>query len=78
MKDVEDVWGRKNARYCFTTIIEHATDKAVLIKDSGDGIWLPLSMIKISKSGNEAETVYMNELVEIDMPEWLAKRKGLL
>lgn len=58
----------------FALSVKHQTDKAVLIEDPtqpGSEIWLPLSQIKLgSESGGG--------LTDIEMPAWLAEKKGLL
>lgn len=56
-----------------TVALHHETDKAVLVSDDGDrenAVWLPKSKIEIEhKQGNT---------VEVTLPEWLAKDKGLI
>lgn len=48
------------------------TSQAVLASDDGEkknAVWLPLSQIEIHKRGSH---------VNITMPEWLAREKGLI
>ena len=58
--------------YTTSFMIEHVTDKAILVKEAGNDIWLPLSMIEI-----EGELL-TGELVVVTMPEWLALKKDLI
>lgn len=52
--------------------IRHRTDKAILFWDGDKEVWLPLSQI-------EDETVLDDgKTVELLIPEWLAKDKGLI
>lgn len=67
-----------NETYTLSAIIEHKTDKAILIKEAGDNVWLPLSMIKIDGDSLESDDLQLDELVEIEMPKWLAQKKDLI
>lgn len=58
-------------------IIEHITEKAILVKEAGEDIWLPISQIKVEGEEIEAADLEVGELYSIIMPEWLAKKKGL-
>ena len=58
--------------YTTKFIIEHVTDKAILVKNMGNDVWLPLSQIEV-----EGELI-TDELVEVTMPEWLALKKDLI
>jgi hypothetical protein len=52
--------------------IHRKTDSAILASDDGDrdnAVWLPLSQIEMVSKG---------QWVEVTMPEWLAKDKGLI
>jgi len=60
-----------------SAIVEHITEKAVLIKEAGEDIWLPISQIKVDGEEVEAADLEIGELITIEMPEWLAKKKGL-
>jgi hypothetical protein len=47
----------------------HETDKAYLISDGGNPVWVPKSQVEhYAQGGTEIFT----------MPEWLAKDKGLI
>ena len=54
----------------FYAEIKRETDKAVLAFDGANDIWLPKSKITIKKL-NVPD-------VEITLPEWLAKQKGII
>lgn len=54
--------------------LHHETEKAVLVSDNGNkdkAIWIPKSLIEISQADK-------NGIVEISLPEWMAKSKGLI
>ena len=54
--------------------LHHRTAKAVLVSSDGErdeAIWLPLSQIEITGPDKHG-------VVEITLPEWLAKDKGLI
>ena len=56
-----------------TMRLHHSTERAVLVSDDGDekkAAWLPLSQIEVAQRHGGT--------VEITMPEWLAKDKGLI
>lgn len=55
---------------------DEPSDKAVLFDDGTREVWLPRSQIKIKYPS--AGFTLGAPLVEIDMPEWLAREKGLL
>ena len=51
----------------------HETPKAILVSDDGDknrAVWLPLSQVEVVEKGQG--------IVEVTVPEWLAKDKGLI
>jgi hypothetical protein len=50
-------------------IIKHETDRAVLIDNDDQELWLPKSVIEIDKIGDGNAILFV--------PEWLAKNKGL-
>jgi len=55
-----------------TLQIHAESRKAIKVSDDGDpkkAVWLPLSLIEIEKKG---------KFVEVTLPEWLAKREGLV
>ena len=56
-----------------TVMIHHKTDRGVLVSDTGqedDAVWLPLAKIDIEPR--------RNGFAQISVPEWLAKREGLI
>ena len=50
--------------------IEHETEKAYLVSDGENKIWLPKSQVEVIKE--------LKEGAEFEIPEWLAKDKGLV
>lgn len=54
---------------------KHQTDRAVLVNDGEYDFWLPKSQVTIEggEFPDEAGTA-----IEIELPEWLAKEKGLI
>lgn len=50
--------------------IKHMTDKAVLVSDGDNDVWLPLSQTEVEDNGDGTGVV--------TIPEWLAIEKGLL
>lgn len=59
--------------YCYISCeIRRVTDKAVLVHDGTQEAWIPRSQIE------DPEEFEIGENVEVLMPEWLAKEKGLL
>ena len=56
-----------------TVQLHHETDKAVLVSDDGNkmhAVWLPKSQIEIEDKGKG--------VLEITLPIWIAKEKGLI
>jgi hypothetical protein len=53
---------------------KHITDRAVLVNDGDKDIWLPLSMV----DGGDIMAMEPGDVVELLLPEWLAKEKGLI
>lgn len=54
--------------------VKHKTDKAVLINDGTRDAWIPNSLI----DDPDLETLEIGETVDLLIPEWLAKEKGLI
>jgi len=50
--------------------VVHITDKAILIDEGDEQIWLPKSQIRLEHSSGNTYSV--------EIPEWLAMKKGLL
>ena len=61
-----------------TLYVHHETDKAYLVSEDGerDGAeWLAKSQIKYERDLDEADGLRM---IEVTLPEWLARKKGYL
>ena len=56
-----------------TVTFKHITDRAVLVNDGDKDVWLPLSQIDYSFLDPEP-----GDTLELLVPEWLAKEKGLI
>jgi hypothetical protein len=57
--------------------VHHETDAAYLVSDDGDrdkAVWLPKSQIQVDREYRRPE----GRLIDIEMPEWLALKKGLI
>lgn len=54
-----------------TVELRRETEKAVLVTDGGDAVWLPRSQIEIDLTDDGKAHV-------VTLPEWLASEKGLL
>lgn len=52
---------------------KHITDRAVLVNDGDKDVWLPLSQVEYDFCDTEP-----GEAIEIVVPEWIAKDKGLI
>jgi len=63
--------------YVIEGAIKYVTDKAILVDDGDVEHWIPLSQLKQFGPKNKP-VVAPEEIVEIEIPEWLAKKKGLL
>jgi len=64
---------RKSPELEFTVFLHRETERAALVSESGReerAFWLPKSRISI--------TPKTENIVEISVPEWLAKNKGLI
>lgn len=51
--------------------VRHATDKAILVDDGINTVWLPKSKVEVDPAPDGRSSI-------VTMPEWLAKEKGLL
>lgn len=58
-----------------TARIARRTDRAVLLDDGTQEIWLPLSQVEIRPLPGAASG---SDFVSVTMPEWLAAEKRLL
>ena len=54
----------------YTLLVKHETDKAVLVNDGDEDIWLPKSKI-------DYDEIEAGEECNFLIPEWLAVDKGL-
>ncbi len=55
-----------------TGVILYETDLAIRFSDGGSPVWLPKSQIEIGEPDPKTK------LVDIEVPEWLAKKKALI
>jgi hypothetical protein len=51
------------------------TDRAVLVNDCAKGAWLPLSQIECDE---DLSAFAEGDVLEMSLPEWLAREKGLI
>ena len=58
-----------------TVILHKETEKALLVSETEDSekFWLPKSQIEVLKT-----TAGEFDVIEISLPEWLAKKSGLV
>ena len=54
------------------TTIRHQTDKAILVDEGKEKIWLPKSQVEIDEHDEKTGAATLS------MPEWLAVDKGLI
>ena len=54
----------------------HHTEKAVLVKDGDNEIWIPKSLI--SDDAPDFDDLERHEAVEIPVAEWFAEEEGLI
>ncbi|MHB1099497.1 MAG: hypothetical protein ACYCZR_08080 [Burkholderiales bacterium] len=61
---------------------KHITDRAVLVNDGDKDVWLPLSQVEVNDGGDDESTFWGDlepgQIIEIVVPEWIAKNKGLI
>lgn len=71
----------------FTVALHYDTGKAVLISETGEeakAVWLPKSELSIRDLGRTTPAIKKGgvrvpvRLIEITVPDWLAKNKGLI
>lgn len=68
--------GKKPDEMVTLTIMpEHVTEKAVLIMVGMTKVWLPFSQMKRE---SDAPPIVAGEHADIEIPEWIAKRNGLI
>lgn len=61
------------ALFQFEGEIKHETEKAYLVNDGTQEIWIPKSQV-----GNNGPIEMPSGLHGFDIPEWLAEEKGLV
>lgn len=67
--------GRKLETKGYTYIsgeVRYQTDRAILFYDGAKEVWLPKSQIE------DPEEFAVGEAIDVLLPEWLAKDKGLI
>ena len=64
---------RNDEKIEVSVTFKHITDRAVLVNDGDKDVWLPLSQVEYDFCDTEP-----GETIEILVPEWIAKNKGLL
>lgn len=84
----DDHGGHKSVKlHDFAMALHYDTGKAVLVSETGEeakAVWLPKSKIEILDGGKKCTGVDKRgrEIVvphiEVTVPEWLAKEKGLI
>lgn len=65
---------RKSETFC--AVIEGATNKAVKVDFGNTEAWIPRSLIV--DCDPDIDTCDRGDIVHIELPEWLAKEKGVL
>lgn len=53
----------------------HHTDKAVLVSDGTDNVWVPLSLVECDV---DFDSLDRGDLVSITVPFWFAERERLI
>jgi hypothetical protein len=68
-------------------VLHYDTGNAVQVSDTGEearAVWLPKSQIQLNPSGKKVPSVKKDgqreilPVVSVNIPEWLAKNKGLI
>lgn len=52
--------------------------KSILFHDGDKDVWLPKSQIAIHDNGRPVKSMYLGQCVTVNLPEWLAKEKGII
>ena len=65
--------GREVEKIEVAVTFKHITNHAVLVNDGDKDVWLPLSQVEYDFRDTEP-----GEAIEIVVPEWIAKNKGLI
>jgi len=66
-------YGREVEKIEVAVTFKRITDRAVLVNDGDKDVWLPLSQVEYDFCDTEP-----GEAIEITVPEWIAKDKGLI
>lgn len=53
--------------------VKYQTDDAVLLDTGKDEVWIPKSQIH-----DFTDDIYVGDYVDLDLPFWLAEKKGLI
>ena len=70
-----------------TVALHYDTGKAVLVSETGEearAVWLARSQVEITPTNRNTDTTKRNgqheakPLIDITLPEWLAREKGLI
>lgn len=78
---------QKSNLHDLTLAIHYDTGKAILVSETGEeakAVWLPKSQVEIHDTGKQTTGVKKNgetimlPLAEVTLPEWLAKKNGLI
>jgi hypothetical protein len=56
-----------------SAILKHETERAYLINDGGEDVWVPKSQVEKYAATNNGPSVFI-----FTMPRWLAHDKGLI
>lgn len=77
----------KSSLHDLTMALHYDTGSAVLVSETGEeakAVWLPKSQVEITDTGRKSDAIRKDgeivkvALLEITIPEWLAKKKGLI
>lgn len=77
----------KSSLHDITMALHYDTGSAVLVSETGEevkAVWLPKSQISIADTGRKTDAtkkggeIVKVAMLEITLPEWLAKKKGLI
>ena len=57
------------------TVFQTQTDKAVLVSDGDEDVWLPKSCVEFDRDFEDLER---GDTITIQVAEWLAEQEGLV
>ena len=84
--DDDDSIGRVSL-HDMTVALHYDTGSAILISETGEeakAVWLPRTQIEVTDTGRKTDATRKNgeiikvAVLEITLPEWLAKKRGLI